>query len=172
MSKVFTIGYEGSTLEDFIETLLLANIRTLIDVRELPISRRPGFAKKALSGALEKVGISYVHLKGLGDPKAGRDAARANDFEEFLRIFTKHLRTPTARCDIGEAAKIMARGGACLMCYERDPLSCHRKLVAEEICATLPSQIRHLGVKNGLAASREKTKRKGDRACQGLAACG
>ncbi|TAN54890.1 MAG: DUF488 domain-containing protein, partial [Rhodospirillales bacterium] len=87
MLELFTIGYEGSSIEDFMATLLLANIRTLIDVRDLPISRRPGFAKKALAGALEKVGISYVHLKGLGDPKEGREAAKANDLEEFIRIF-------------------------------------------------------------------------------------
>ncbi|MDK9720447.1 MAG: DUF488 domain-containing protein [Rhodospirillales bacterium] len=172
MPEVSTIGYEGASLEDFIATLLLANIQTLIDVRELPISRRPGFAKVALSRALEKVGINYVHLKGLGDPKEGREAARSNNYEKFFRIFSKHLRTPAAKCDLGEAARIMARGGACLMCYERDPDACHRKLVAQEICDTIPAQIRHLGVKNGLAASRGKVKGKGDRSCQGLAACG
>ncbi|MBF0268432.1 MAG: DUF488 domain-containing protein [Alphaproteobacteria bacterium] len=172
MPEVSTIGYEGASLEDFIATLLLANIQTLIDVRELPISRRPGFAKTALSRALESVGINYVHLKGLGDPKEGREAAKANDYKEFLRIFSKHLKTPAAKCDLGEAAKITDRGGACLMCYERDPDACHRKLVAEKICDTLPAQIRHLGVKNGIAATREKAKGKGGGSRQGLAPCG
>lgn len=85
MPVLATIGYEGSSLQDFIATLRAASIRTLIDVRALPISRRPGFAKNALSKALAEAGIDYVHLKGLGDPKEGRDAARANDLETFLK---------------------------------------------------------------------------------------
>jgi uncharacterized protein (DUF488 family) len=68
-----TIGYEGADVDDFVATLRSAGIRRLIDVRELAISRRRGFAKRALSGALADADIEYVHLRGLGDPKeAGR----------------------------------------------------------------------------------------------------
>src|ERR1700754_3761106 len=119
MKTLATIGYEGASLEDFIATLKVAAVHTLVDVRELPISRRPGFAKNALSIALENAGIKYVHLKGLGDPKEGREAARAGDFATFTRIFSRHMGTAVARSDLADAVKLSAQGDVCLMCYER-----------------------------------------------------
>jgi uncharacterized protein (DUF488 family) len=169
MKVLATIGYEGASLEDFIATLKAAAVHTLIDVRELPISRRPGFAKNALSTALSNAGIEYLHLKGLGDPKEGREAARANDFAQFVRVFTRHLGTAIARADLADAVKLSAAGGTCLMCYERDPNLCHRKLVADEISAIIPIEIRHLGVRDGLAADR-KADRTSHRARQSTAA--
>ena len=148
-----TIGYEGALLDDFIATLRAASVRLLIDVRELPISRRKGFAKGALSAALILADIGYLHLRGLGDPKPGRDAARAGDFPGFLAIFNAHLSTSSAQLDLGIAARHAAAGGACLMCYERDHEACHRKLVAEAIHATVPIRIRNIGVRSGLAAA-------------------
>jgi uncharacterized protein (DUF488 family) len=146
-----TIGYEGASLDDFIATLLAANISRLIDVRELPISRRKGFAKTSLATALGAAGIEYVHLKGLGDPKPGREAARRKDYTTFHRIFSTHMRTQTAKKDLKIAAEITKGGGVCLMCFERDPHTCHRTLVAAAVCDSMPVAIRHLGVKVGLA---------------------
>jgi uncharacterized protein (DUF488 family) len=156
MSMLATIGYEGSSLDDFLATLTTAHVRTLIDVRELPISRRAGFAKKALSAALAGAGIEYVHLKGLGDPKPGREAARANDHKKFLSIYTAHLKTAAARGDLAEAVTLSENGGACLMCYERDPKTCHRRLVADEISAITGSVVRHLGVKDGVVSGKRR----------------
>jgi uncharacterized protein (DUF488 family) len=154
MSTLATIGYEGATLEDFLATLSTARVRTLVDVRELPISRRAGFAKNALSAALANVGIKYVHLKGLGDPKPGREAARANDHKKFLSIYIAHLKTSAAQDHLAEAVSLSEGGGACLMCYERDPQVCHRKLVADRISAITGSVIRHLGVQEGIVAAK------------------
>ncbi|MGH6879590.1 DUF488 family protein [Hypericibacter sp.] len=159
MTVLSTIGYEASSLEDFIATLQKAKVHTLIDVRELPISRRQGFAKKALSSALDNAGLNYVHLKGLGDPKEGRLAARANDMPAFIKIFTRHLESPMARADIATAVDLIGPGGACLMCYERDPNFCHRKLVAEKISAIITIQIKHLGVRNGIASGSRTAER-------------
>lgn len=156
MTVLSTIGYEGASLHDFLATLQAAGVSKLIDVRELPISRRAGFAKKALAEALEAAGIRYVHLKGLGDPKKGRAAARAADKTTFLRVFSKHMRTPEAQADLERAIKLAVEGGACLMCYERRPEDCHRRLVADAISARVPISIRHLGVRNGIAASGPK----------------
>ncbi len=154
-----TIGYEGALLDDFVATLKSSSVRTLIDVRELPISRRKGFAKTALSAALKAADIQYVHLKGLGDPKPGRDAARAGDHAKFLKVFRAHMLTTSAQFDLVVAASHVASGGACLMCFERDHATCHRALVAEAIHATTPIQIHHIGVRNGLAAfSKERTR--------------
>lgn len=151
--RLSTIGYEGSTLEDFIATLKAAGVRRILDIRELPISRRKGFAKTALSAALESAGITYVHLKGLGDPKEGREAARANDRATFLRVYRKQLKTPVAIADMEKASSIAAQGAACLLCYERDPATCHRSLVAQIISDTLGASIKHLGVRHGISAS-------------------
>ena len=157
LSSLATIGYEGALLDDFIATLQTSSVRLLIDVRELPISRRKGFAKGALSTALEAADIRYLHLRGLGDPKPGREAARAGDHAGFLKVFRAHMLTSAAQFDLSVAASHVADGGACLMCFERDHTACHRTLVAEAICDTVPVQIRHIGVRSGLAAVNNET---------------
>jgi uncharacterized protein (DUF488 family) len=74
--KLFTIGYEGATMGEFLAALQAAGVERLIDVRAVPNSRRPGFSKTPLRNALAEVGIEYVHLRALGTPAAGREAAR------------------------------------------------------------------------------------------------
>ena len=147
-----TIGYENADLSDFIASLHAASVTCLVDVRELAMSRRRGFSKSALSAALGAEDIAYVHLRGLGDPKEGRDAARRGDYARFINIFTRHIDTPVAQADLARAASLVAKGGACLMCYERDHTSCHRSIVATAISATIPITIRHIGVSAGIAA--------------------
>ncbi|MBL6081923.1 DUF488 domain-containing protein [Belnapia sp. T18] len=141
-----TIGYEGVTLDDFIATLQDTGIKRLMDVRELPLSRRRGFSKTALSAALAEAGIEYVHLRGLGDPKPGRDAARSGDMPRFRRIFGAHMKTPKAQADLAVAARLAIGGGTCLMCFEHDHSGCHRSIVADAISARVPVPIRHLRV--------------------------
>ncbi|MFN7747294.1 MAG: DUF488 family protein [Hyphomonadaceae bacterium] len=128
-----TIGYEGSTIEDVLATLEAAEIDCVLDVREVPISRKAGFSKSALSNKLEARGISYVHFKGLGDPKAGRIAAREGRFEDFRQIFHAHLTTESAQADLARATELVAVKTACLLCFERDPTNCHRLILANEM---------------------------------------
>lgn len=156
-SLLSTIGYEGASLEDFVATLLAAKIRCLVDVRELPISRRKGFAKTALSEALREVGIEYVHLKGLGDPKAGREAARRKDYKTFRKVFASHMKSQAAVSDLNLASQFAVSGGACLMCFERDPHLCHRAIVADAVCNNHAVEVRHLGVQIGFAKRGRKT---------------
>jgi uncharacterized protein (DUF488 family) len=151
-----TIGYEAADLADFIATLHAASVTRVIDVRELPFSRKKGFAKNALSSALSSAGIYYHHLKGLGDPKEGREAARRNETTRFLAIFERHIQTAFAQEHLREAANFAVKGGACLLCYERDHLACHRALVARAIADTIPIQVRHLGVRVGLGKAADK----------------
>jgi len=165
-----TIGYEGASLDAFIATLHMASIRNLIDVRELPLSRRRGFSKGALSKALADEGIEYIHLRGLGDPKEGRLAARANDHAAFVRIFRRHLDTEVARTDLAKAITFARAGDACLMCYERDPNNCHRKLVAEQIASIIPIEVHHLGVNDALIEYRREIDRAGRRPRQSASA--
>jgi uncharacterized protein (DUF488 family) len=146
-----TIGYESADLADFIATLQQAGISRLLDVRELPISRRKGFAKRALSEALIHAGIEYVHLRGLGDPKEGREAARAGNVAQFTRVFSRHMESEVAQADLQAAMRYVAEGGACLMCYERDHTGCHRSIVAKTISGMVDVGVRHLGVRHGLS---------------------
>ena len=149
--KFFTIGYEGASLEDFLATLKLAGVNQLVDIRDFPGSRRKGFSKNALREALEAEGIGYEHLKGLGDPKAGRDAVRAGRFEEFVTIFTAHMKTEIARADLEKAVELVKRRSACLLCYERDNRTCHRKIVSERISDITGLPVSNLGVRKGAA---------------------
>src|SRR6478609_1137674 len=133
---LFTIGYEGATPDRLIETLRAAGVTTLVDVRELPNSRRPGFAKRALSEALERAGIGYRHVRALGTPPEGRAAARAGRSAEMKRIFGARLAGGEAQAAVAALAA-EAREGArlCLLCLEADPRRCHRSLVAEAVAS-------------------------------------
>jgi uncharacterized protein (DUF488 family) len=124
MKKLFTIGYEGAVIEDFIASLIAVGVEVLIDVRDIPLSRKRGFSKRALAGNIEGVGIEYRHLVELGDPKPGRDAAKRGDFSEFARIYKKHLTRREAQEALKETLGVALSAKACLLCYERDPLEC------------------------------------------------
>ena len=157
MSTILTIGYEGSTIEDFVATLKLADVQVLIDIRDVPLSRKRGFSKKALAATLESAGVEYVHLRDLGDPKPGREAARRGNMEAFERIFRAHLKGREAQEALEKALDISSDVCACLLCYERDHAGCHRTIVAEEMANREAIPIRHLGVRHGL----------GDETCDG-----
>ena len=142
---LFTVGYEGTTVPQFLATLRNAGVELLVDVRAVASSRRPGFAKTALAANLKTVGIAYQHLRGLGTPADGRAAARAGRHAEMHRIFRQHMRTETALGDLLALEDLM-RGGqrVCILCFEADPAHCHRTLVAEALDARLPVQVEHL----------------------------
>lgn len=142
-----TIGYEGAKLDDFIQTLVLAKVEVLIDIRERAQSRRKGFSKSALETALGAVGIGYLHLRELGDPKPGREAARAGDMVRFRQIYSAVLRTQEAKAALEAIVEVAQGSNACLLCFERDFQDCHRKLVSDKIESRTGRKTRHLGVK-------------------------
>ena len=131
MPDLFTIGYEGSIVDNVVAALREAGVTHLVDVRAVPQSRKPGFSKRLLGGTLAAAGIRYTHLRGLGTPKAGRDAVRHGDVGAMQRIFRAHMEEPDAQVDLARAAEIVAAEPACLLCFERDHTHCHRQLVAE-----------------------------------------
>jgi len=131
--RIFTIGYEGTTVGEFIAALHKAGVRRLIDVRALPLSRRPGFSKTALRGALEEAGIEYLHLKALGTPADGRAAARAGRHADLERIYAGQLELPEA---IAQSAQMLALANempSALLCMEREPAHCHRTLLLDAV---------------------------------------
>ena len=101
----------------------------MIDVRALPLSRRPGFSKTPLRGALAEAGIDYVHLRALGTPPAGREAARKGRHEELERIYAGQLELPEAIAQGAQMLDLASEKPSALLCFERDPAGCHRTLL-------------------------------------------
>jgi uncharacterized protein (DUF488 family) len=133
--RIFTIGYEGATVGEFIAALHTAGVKRVIDVRALPLSRRPGFSKSSLRASLEQSGIEYIHLKALGTPSEGRTAARAGRHADMARIYAGQLELPEA---IGQSAlmlELAREKPTALLCMERDPAVCHRTLLIDAVAA-------------------------------------
>jgi uncharacterized protein (DUF488 family) len=132
--KLFTIGYEQTPAKAVLDELQRAGVKLLVDVRAIASSRRPGFSKTQLAAGLDERGIGYVHLRGLGTPKDGREAARRGDMKALSKIYHAHLKTAQAKAEMDELdALVMKAGPVCILCYERDHNACHRKFVAEVI---------------------------------------
>lgn len=135
MPVVYNIGYEGTDIRRFVDTLRSVGIECLVDVRAVPHSRKKGFSKKSLAAALEVAGIRYVHIVDLGDPKEGRDAARSGDYAGFRRIYAEHLEAEASQIALDELSQLARREVSCMLCFERDPKTCHRSIVAERLVA-------------------------------------
>ena len=133
MSRLATIGYEQATLDEVIGRLKHAGVQIVLDVRAVASSRRAGFSKTLLAASLDQAGIAYLHLRALGTPKAGRQAARAGRIAEMQAIFEDHLREPAAQLALAEAAEIAGARPAALLCYEADAAGCHRRIVADRL---------------------------------------
>ncbi|HET9512274.1 MAG TPA: DUF488 domain-containing protein [Sphingomonas sp.] len=126
---IYTIGYEGATQAEVIAALEAAGVRRVIDVRQLPLSRRPGFSKSALAASLAERGIDYVHLKALGTPKPGRDAAKKGDRATLESVYAGQLELPEAQAQAARMRALAAEMPSALLCFERDPHVCHRTLL-------------------------------------------
>ena len=145
MLPLATIGYEGATVERFLDALRAADVDLLVDVRAVARSRRPGFAKTRLAAHVGEAGIGYLHLRGLGTPAEGRAAAHAGEHGVMRAVFAEHLATPGAQADLAALADLVGAGRrVCLLCFEADPAHCHRSLVADALGALLPVHVAHL----------------------------
>ena len=131
--RLCTIGYEGKTVDEFLSELGDAGVELVIDVRAVAASRRPGFSKTAMSAALKERGIDYLHLRSLGTPKAGREAARKGRNAEMRTIFEGQLQTPEAELAMEQANTAAQEQLAALLCFEADAGGCHRSMVAERL---------------------------------------
>ena len=131
--RIFTIGYEATTVGEFVDALRAAGVERVIDVRALPLSRRPGFSKTALGGALNEAGIEYVHLKALGTPAEGRAAARAGRHADMARVYAGQLELPEAMVQAEQMLELAREKPSALLCYEREPQHCHRTLLLDAV---------------------------------------
>lgn len=129
---LFTIGYEKAAPAAVLDELKKARVSLLVDTRAVAASRRPGFSKRQLAASLDEIGIGYLHLQKLGTPAEGREAARKGDLKTLWRIYNKHLKTPDAMEAMDELLTLVrSNRRICLLCFERDPVTCHRSRIAE-----------------------------------------
>ena len=140
---IYTVGYEGLSTETFVARLKDARIHTLVDIRELPLSRKAGFSKTALSALLAKHGIAYAHMPALGCPKSIRNRYKVDDdWKRYTADFTRYLSTQQA--SIAELAKIGQATAIALMCFEADFARCHRSFVAREAGTVAGLPVAHI----------------------------
>ncbi|MEO9189657.1 MAG: DUF488 domain-containing protein [Acetobacteraceae bacterium] len=144
MTELLTIGYEGTTIDAVLDTLVEAKVMLLIDVRAVAASRKPGFSKRQLAAGLDTRGIGYVHLQPLGTPKAGRIAVRAGHPERMETIFRAHMQGDEPQAALAEATMLAREHRSCLLCFEHDPAHCHRRIVAEMIAAETAQKVEHV----------------------------
>ena len=131
---LFTIGYEGLSPDRLHAALKAADVAVLADVRAVANSRKRGFSKGALKAGLAEAGLGYEHFRSLGTPKSGREAARAHDAGLMRRIYCEEvLDTADGGLALDALAELAAERPVCLLCFERDPARCHRRVLAERL---------------------------------------
>lgn len=147
---LFTLGYEGMTVELFVARARAAGVRLVVDVRELPLSRKRGFSKTALRDALADGSIAYAHMPALGCPKPIRDRYRADgDWSAYTRAYLKHLKSQSAT--VSELARISKATPSCLVCFEADFAMCHRTYVARAAHGAGAPSVVHLSATAAVA---------------------
>jgi len=133
-APLFTIGYEQAKPTAVMRELKQAKIDLVVDTRAVAASRRPGFSKRQLAAALAEKGIGYVHLQKLGTPAEGRQAARAGDYDRLWKIYDKHIQQAESQQALGELlALIKSKKRIALLCYCRDPKTCHRSRIVAQV---------------------------------------
>lgn len=154
---LLTLGYEGRTLEEFVQLLRAERVSAVLDVRDVPWSHKPGFSKKPLAEGLEAAGIRYVHAGFAGNPKRLR--AQAADTDDALRLYTAHLdASPEVLAEFEDLVDDLQGQGkrVCLLCLEGEPAQCHRAILAARWAERGPGRtVRHLR----FAAARKKGSR-------------
>ena len=133
--KLFTIGYEGATQAEFIAALRAAGVERVIDIRAVPLSRRPGFSKNILAAGLREAGIDYIGLRALGTPAEGREAARKGKHDVLERVYAIQLELPEAMVQAAQMRELAEEKPSALLCFERDPGGCHRTLLIKAVAS-------------------------------------
>lgn len=149
---LFTFGYEGLDIDSFVARANNAGLKTIVDVRELPLSRKKGFSKSSFREALATAGIAYVHMPALGCPKLIRDAFKADgDWAAYTREFMKYIATQDVT--VRELVKIAKATTVGLVCFEADYTRCHRTYVASAARKLGGPSVLHLTAKTAFPDS-------------------
>ncbi len=143
--RLFTLGYEQRSINEFVHLLHESSIDILIDVRETAWSHKPGFSKTPLTAALEQVGIDYQHAHWAGNPKWLR--SEASNHAECLSFFREYVDAMDGLVEtfVDLIGSLLASGkNVCLTCYERHPGDCHRGILVEQWLERGGSAVTHL----------------------------
>jgi uncharacterized protein (DUF488 family) len=144
--RIFTIGYEGADIPALIMALRSAGVARVVDVRHSPYSRRPEFSKDELRSALGEYGIAYTHIEALGNPPAGREAARAGHMSSYKSVYTAHLDSEEGRKALARLMQLAAQETVCLLCLEKSAGHCHRGMIADKYTVLTGEDVEHLRV--------------------------
>ncbi|MHC1781653.1 MAG: DUF488 family protein [Anaerolineaceae bacterium] len=130
--KLFTIGYEGHSLDSFSALLLKNEVRRIIDVREVPLSHKAGFSKTRLKEFLQSLNIDYVHFPTLGCPKEIRHEYQADrDYERYKARYLAHMEI--RQDELASLLAMVQETPSCLLCFEADVSHCHRTFIADRL---------------------------------------
>jgi len=141
---VYTVGYEGITVDALLNLLLSHGIERLIDVRCNPIARRYGFHKSTLLRLCSGLGIDYVHFASLGVPSAWRE--ELSDQSSYERVFSRYEKEilPRQHGAIAKVVNLTTRSASALLCMEADHNYCHRSRLGAEVARQTSLPIREL----------------------------
>lgn len=144
-TPLLTIGYEGRTPAEFVAVLRRNGVSKVVDVRQLPLSRKRGFSKTALSDTLSAQGIEYVGMRELGTPApVRRQYKQTGDFDLLANQYRTHLAGVDA--SVEKLYQMAVTDRVCLVCFERDASLCHRALLAAAVAGRNGTQfeVRHV----------------------------
>ena len=142
-NTLFTVGYEGLDVPAFTQLLARHGVQTVVDIRELPLSRKRGFSKQSLRHELQYAGFGYTHIGALGCPKTVRNGYRADkDWARYTAGFMQHLGRQQAAID--SVAELAQKTSCALLCFEADFNYCHRSMVAEAVGKHGDLQVIHI----------------------------
>lgn len=144
---IYTAGYEGKTVDEFLNLLMKSGISRLIDVRYNPISRRYGFHKSTLSHLCNSLEIDYQHLPGLGIPGSEREHLTSD--HQYSPLFENYrFSLPSREKDLTTVSKLLKSVPSVLVCMEANPEFCHRNVLAQHLATSIDMPIKHLGIQN------------------------
>ena len=144
--KLYTIGYEGASIDGLVGALKAAGVARVLDIRYSPYSKRDEFSTDALAPSLAAYGIRYTHIKALGNPPAGREAARLAHHAAYREIMAGHLASVDGAAGLHQALAHAATEPVCLLCLERAARHCHRHIVADAMAARAGLEVQHLQI--------------------------
>ena len=138
MGQLIGVGYEGSTISEYVQILCDLQVNTLVDVRLNAISRKPGFSKTRLKGYLADAGIQYLHYRELGNPKDNRkgfwDDPNTDYHAQSVNRFKDLILCDDYKVSLLNNLKSMSQyENVALLCYEKDPVKCHRSVLIDLI---------------------------------------
>lgn len=141
---IYTVGYEGKSVDSFFNGLLSSGVAAILDVRANPISRKFGFARKSMSEIAAKLDIEYVHLPELGI--SSKERADLSDFESYQHLLDRYEdeMLPRRTDAVANVVQLLGRKPSALLCMEQDVRCCHRGRLATTAAAQAGLDVTHI----------------------------